>query len=73
MNNGMVTSDAICQQFSRVMKSQVKIIGKSLHEWPQNHYSQYGAYYSIFYMIIICPEHLISLKAIIDHWFHHCQ
>ena len=35
-----VTSEAICQRFSRVTKSRVKIIGKSHHEWPQNCYSR---------------------------------
>ena len=40
MNNDLgVTSEAICQLFSRVTKSRVKIIGKSHHEWPQNRYS----------------------------------
>ena len=34
-NDFWVTSDAICHWFSRVTKSQVKIIGKSHHEWPK--------------------------------------
>ena len=34
-NDFWVTSEAICQWFSRVTKSRVKIIGKSPHEWPQ--------------------------------------
>ena len=34
-NNFWVTSGAICQWFSWVMKSRVKIIGKSHHEWPK--------------------------------------
>ena len=38
-NDFWVTSEAICQWFSRVTKSRVKIIGKSPHEWPKNHYS----------------------------------
>ena len=33
-----VTGEAICQWFSRVTKSGVKIIGKSHHEWPNNRY-----------------------------------
>ena len=37
-NDFWVTSEAICQWFSRVTKSRVKIIGKSHHEWPQNRY-----------------------------------
>ena len=36
VNNDLgVTSEAIWQLFSRVTKSQVKIIGKLPHEWPQ--------------------------------------
>ena len=38
-NKFLVTSEVICQWFSRVTKSWVKIIGKSPHEWPKNHYS----------------------------------
>ena len=34
-NDFWVTSEAICQGFSRVTKSRVKIIGKSHHEWPK--------------------------------------
>ena len=32
----IVTSGVICQWFSRVTKSRVKIIIKSPHEWPKN-------------------------------------
>ena len=39
-NNFWVTSEAICQWFSRVTKSRVKIIGKTHHEWPKNRYSR---------------------------------
>ena len=39
-NDFGVASEAICQWFSRVTKSWVKIIGKSHHEWPQNRYSR---------------------------------
>ena len=39
-NDFWVTSEAICQWFSRVTKSRVKIIGKSHHEWPKNRYSR---------------------------------
>ena len=36
MNNDFwVTSEVICQQFSQVTKSQVKIIGKSHHKGPK--------------------------------------
>ena len=38
-NDFWVTSQAICQWFSRVAKSRVKIIGKSPHERPKNRYS----------------------------------
>ena len=34
-NDFLVTSGVICQWFSRVKKSRVKIIGKSPHEWPK--------------------------------------
>ena len=39
-NDFLVTSEVICQWFSRVMKSPVKIIGKSPHDWQKNHYSR---------------------------------
>ena len=39
-NDFLVTSAVICQWFSRVTKSRVKIIGKSPHEWPENRYSR---------------------------------
>ena len=41
MNNDLeVTREAICQLFSRVTKSRVKIICKSPHELPNNRYSR---------------------------------
>ena len=39
-NDFLVTSGVICQWFSRVTKSRVKIIGKSRHELPKNRYSR---------------------------------
>ena len=39
-NDFLVTSEVICQWFSRVTKSRVKIIGKSPHEWLKNCYSR---------------------------------
>ena len=39
-NDFWVTSEAICQWFSRVTKSRVKIIGKSHNVWPKNRYSR---------------------------------
>ena len=50
-NDVWVTSEAICQYFSRVTKSRVKIIGKSHHEWPKHRYSQYRMYYFISYTL----------------------
>ena len=50
-NDFWVTSEAICQWFSRVTKSRVKIIGKSHHEWPKNRYSRWRMYYFISYML----------------------
>ena len=41
MNNDfLVTSGVICQWFSQVKKSRVKIIGKSPHEWQKSRYSR---------------------------------
>ena len=34
-NDFLATSGVICQWFSRVTKSRVKIIGKTPHEWPK--------------------------------------
>ena len=39
-NDFLVTSETICQWFSWVTKPRVKIIVKSLHEWPKNRYSR---------------------------------
>ena len=39
-NDFLVTSEGICQWFSRMTKSRVKITGKSPHEWPKNRYSR---------------------------------
>ena len=40
-----VKSEAICQWFSRMTKSRVKIIGKSHHEWTQRRYLRQRMYY----------------------------
>ena len=65
INNDIgVTSEAICQSFSRVTKSRLKIIGKSHHEWPQNHYSTVTNVLFYFLHAIWCPEHTISLKQL---------
>ena len=64
LNNAFwVTSEAICQWFSRVTKSWVKIIGKSPHEWPKNRYSRQQMYYFISYTLLyvlntqFCEKH----------------
>ena len=54
-NDFWVTSEAICQWFSRVTKSRVKIIGKSHHEWPKNRYSWQRMYYFISYTLFYVP------------------
>ena len=67
-----VTSEAICQRFSRVTKSRVKIIGKLHHEWPKNRYSRKRMYYFISYTLF-CPEHKVLLKTIIHRSFRNCR
>ena len=63
MNNDFwVMSEEICQWFSRVTKSRVKIIGKSHHKWHKNHYSQKRMYHFISYMPFYVLEHTILLK-----------
>ena len=54
-NDFWVTSEAICQWFSRVTKSRVKIIGKSHHEWPKK--SLFTVTNVLFYFLhaILCP------------------
>ena len=54
-NDFWVTSEAICQWFSQVTKSRVKIIGKSHHEWPQK--SLFTVTNVLFYFLhtILCP------------------
>ena len=72
MNNDfLVTSEVICQWFSRVTKSRVKIIGKSPHEWPKK--SLFTETNVSFYFLhaILCSEHTIPLKTIIDRSFCH--
>ena len=72
MNNDFwVTSEAICQNFSRVTKSRVKIIGKLLHEWPK--IVIHGNKYIILVLTLYFDPHDTPLKAIIDRWFRHCR
>ena len=58
----LVTSEMICQWFSRVTKSRVTIIGKSPHEWPK--YRLFAVTNVLFYFlyVISCPEHIAPLK-----------
>ena len=72
-NDFWVTSEAICQWFSRVSKSRVKIIGKSHHEWPKNRYSRLRMYYFISYTLFYVLELTILLKTIIDRSFRNCH
>ena len=87
-NDYWVTSEAICQWFSRVMKSRVKIIGKSHREWPKK--SLFTVTNVLFYFLhaILCPGSHNSAKnhhrslisqlsprtAFSDFtlWRHHC-
>ena len=39
-NDILVTREVICQWFSFVISSLVKIIAKSTHSWPKNRYSR---------------------------------
>ena len=50
MNNDFwVTHEVICQWFSLVTSSLVKIIGKSPHSWPKHHYSRQLMHYSLYH------------------------
>ena len=72
MNNDfLVTSDVICQWFSRVTKSQVKIMDKSPHEWPKK--SLFMVTNVLFYFLyaILYLEHTIPLQTIIARSFRH--
>ena len=72
-NDFWVTSEAICQWFSRVTKSRVKIIGKSHHEWPQIviHGNECIILFLTRYFMSL--EHTILLKTIIDRSFRICR
>ena len=64
VNNGfLVTSKVIC----RVTKSRVKIIGKSHHAFTVTNVLFH------FLQAMLCPEHIIPLKTIIDRSFRHCR
>ena len=72
-NHFWVMSEAICQKFSRVMKSLVKIVRKSYHEWPEISLFMVTNVLFNFLHTIFSPEHTILLKTIIDRWFRHCS
>ena len=87
-NDCWVTSEAICQWFSRVMKSRVKIIGKSHREWPKKLLFTVTNVLFYFLHAILCPGSHNSAKnhhrslisqlsprtAFSDFtlWRHHC-
>ena len=70
-NDFWVTSEAICQQFSRVTKSWEKILGKSHHEWQEKSLFTVTNALLDFLNIILCLEHAIPLKTIINRRFRH--
>ena len=73
VNNGVwVTSEAICQWFSRVTKSRVKIIGKSHHEWPKI-VIHGNECINLFLTRYLMSWTLNSAKTIIDRWFRRCR
>ena len=54
MNNDFwVTRDVICQWFSLVTSSLVKIFGKLPHSWPKNRYSRQLMHYSLYHNTIL--------------------
>ena len=72
-NDFLVTSGVICQWFSRVTKSRVKIIGKSPHEWPKNRYSPVTNVLFYFLHATLYLEHTVPLQTIIDRSFRYCR
>ena len=72
-NDFWVTSEAICQWFSRVTKSRVKIIGKSHHEWPK--FVIHGNECIILFLTryFMSLEHTILRKNIINRSFRNCR
>ena len=57
-NDFWVTSEAICQWFSRVTKSRMKINGKSHHEWHKT------VIHGNKYIILFLTRYLMSLTHI---------
>ena len=72
-NDFLVTShEVICQWFSLVTKSRVKIIGKSRHEWPK--IIIHGNECIILFLTqYFMPWTHNPHKTIIDHSFCHCR
>ena len=85
-NDFLVTSGVICQWFSWVTKSQVKIIGKSPHEWPKIviHGNKYIILFLTRYFItwthcsatnnhrsLISPLSLRTVFSDLTLWCHH--
>ena len=48
INDFLVTREVICQWFALMTSSLVKIIGKSPHSWPKNHYSRWLMHCSLY-------------------------
>ena len=67
-----VTSEVICQWFSRVTKSRVKVISKSPHEWTKSSLLAVTNILSYFLRAILPPKYTIPLKTIIDRSFRNC-
>ena len=63
-NDFWFTSEAICQLYSRATKSQVKIIGKSPHEWRQKSLFTVTNVLFLFLHTVLCPEDIIPLKEL---------
>ena len=61
-NDFWVMSEAICQWFSRVTKSQVKIIAESLHEWQKSLFAVTKVL-SYYLHVILCHEHTDPLSS----------
>ena len=72
-NDFLVTSEVICQWFSRVTKSRGKFFGKSPHEWPQK--SLFTVTNLLFYFLhtILYLGHTGPLRTIIDCSFRYCR
>ena len=82
-NDFWVSSEAIGQLFSWVMKSWVKIIGKEHHEWPKDGYSCIILFFTCYHMswkhnsakhnyqLLISPLLLRTVFSDRTLWHHH--